>query len=100
MIDDEENSGLPVFLERRSYRRRRLHDAARLLPVLGLLGWMVPLLWPVDSAKAPASSNVLTYVFLVWAVLIGACFVVSSRLARNEANRDAATNGDERESRK
>ena len=93
MIDDEEKSGLPVFLERRSYRRRRLLDAARLLPVLGLLGWMVPLLWSVDSAKAPASSNVLTYVFLVWAALISACFLISSRMSRNERNNQDTEGG-------
>ncbi len=93
MIDDEEKAGLPVFLERRSYRRRRLHDAARLLPVLGLLGWMVPLLWSVDSAKAPASSNVLTYVFLVWAALISACFLISSRMSRNERNNQDTEGG-------
>lgn len=76
----------PVFLERQSYRRRRLMDAARLLPLLGALLFAVPLLWPTpdgaavaaDSAMAPGASAVkmseaMVYVFGVWAILIALC---------------------------
>ena len=38
-----------MFLERRSYRQRRMMDALRLLPVLGLCLCMVPLLWPLPN---------------------------------------------------
>ena len=34
--------GSPLFLERRSYRFRRMMDAVRLLPLLVLAFWMVP----------------------------------------------------------
>ncbi|MCR8825768.1 hypothetical protein [Pseudosulfitobacter koreensis] len=62
----------PVFLERRSYRRRRMQDAQRLLPVLGLMLWMVPTLWPSgDEAGHVAMSGVIYYIFGVWCVLIG-----------------------------
>ncbi len=59
----------PLFLERRSYRRRRLVDAARLLPVLGLLLWLVPLLWGIGGRDVSASGAGL-YIFGVWAGLI------------------------------
>ena len=88
MIDEEEQRGLPVFLERRSYRRRRLHDAARLLPVLGMLGWMVPLLWSIDTSSEHKASSALVYIFSIWIVLIFLSFFVSYRLERNESGGD------------
>ena len=54
----------PVFLERRSYRRRRMQDAQRLLPVLGMLLWMVPVLWPTrDETGHVTMSAAIYYVF-------------------------------------
>ncbi len=35
----------PLFLARHGYRRRRIMDAARVLPVLGAFLFFVPLLW-------------------------------------------------------
>ncbi|KEJ95689.1 hypothetical protein [Pseudosulfitobacter pseudonitzschiae] len=65
----------PVFLERRSYRRRRLQDAQRLLPVLGMLLWMVPVLWPTrDETGHVTMSAAIYYVFGVWCLLIGLSF--------------------------
>lgn len=61
-----------LFLERQSYRRRRLTDAARLLPFLGAALLAVPLLWTqtgVDDGTVRTSSAIL-YVFVCWAVLI------------------------------
>ncbi|NOD92908.1 hypothetical protein GS636_08950 [Ruegeria sp. HKCCD4884] len=61
-----------VFLERQSYRRRRLTDAARLLPFLGALLFALPLLWPDRSngdAAVPLSSAIF-YVFICWGALI------------------------------
>lgn len=71
----------PVFLERRGYRRRRMMDAQRLLPVAGLLLWMFPLFWPTggDDAGAPqqmSMSDAVQYVFVVWLLLIAAAFVL------------------------
>lgn len=64
-----------VFLERRSYRRRRMMDALRLLPIVGVLLWMLPVFWPgaKDAAGAPppvSMSGAVTYVFVVWGALI------------------------------
>ncbi len=58
-----------LFLERRSYRMRRMMDAIRLLPVLGLCLWLVPVLWPrsADDADAAIStSTALMYIFSIW----------------------------------
>ena len=63
-----------VFLERHSYRRRRLMDMARLLPLLGVGLLLVPLLWPeagAQGARPVPMSKAITYVFSVWAGLIG-----------------------------
>jgi hypothetical protein len=77
---------IPLFLERRSYRQRRLMDAARLLPLLGILLWLVPLLWPqggaggMDAGAAPAASvptsSAIIFIFGVWGLLaLGALFL-------------------------
>lgn len=65
------------FVDRRTYRRRRLMDLARLLPIFGALAFAVPLLWPdPDPYPAPGShgglalSTAITYLFVVWALLI------------------------------
>jgi hypothetical protein len=59
----------PLFLARAPYRRRRLRDAARLLPVVGLLLLILPLFWTAD-ARVTLSSGDVTFFFLVWAGLI------------------------------
>jgi hypothetical protein len=66
----------PIFLERRSYRQRRVRDAARLLPLLGLVLWMLPLLFGVDGTPA-LTSQVLLYVFGVWLGLAVAAAALS-----------------------
>lgn len=73
--------GAALMTERQTYRRRRLMDIARLLPVLGALLFAVPLLWPdPDPYPAPdvpagmPMSAAITYVFVVWAGLIAAGF--------------------------
>ena len=58
-----------IFLARASYRRRRLRDAARLLPILGLFLLLLPLLW-TQSARVNLSSGDVIYFFLVWVGLI------------------------------
>ena len=87
----------PIFLEKRGYRQRRMMDAVRLLPFLGLMVWMVPLLWPVPeilpgatlepSEPTIAMSVALRYLFGVWALLILATWALWRR------TRDVATDG-------
>ncbi|AHD00574.1 hypothetical protein [Leisingera methylohalidivorans] len=73
--------------ERQTYRRRRLMDIARLLPVLGALLLALPLLWPEASTHPAARDGVsmstaFIYVFAVWIGLIGACFAFSLAVQR------------------
>ncbi|MDD9979268.1 MAG: hypothetical protein OXQ30_16310 [Boseongicola sp.] len=67
----------PLFLAKQSYRRRRLADAARLLPVVGIILVFLPVLW-ADDAR---SSGGLIYVFFIWAMLIIAMAFLSRRLS-------------------
>jgi hypothetical protein len=60
----------PLFLARAPYRRRRLRDAARLLPVVGGLLLLLPLLW-TPEAEVRLSSGDVVYFFAVWLILIG-----------------------------
>jgi len=74
----------PVFLERRTYRRRRMMDAARLLPVIGVLLFLVPLLWqPGENAT---TARGVSYVFVIWAVLIVAAGWLSRKLKQPEGD--------------
>ena len=59
----------PLYLARAPYRRRRLRDAARLLPVFGALLLILPLLWSGDPAARLTSGDVI-YFFGLWLVLI------------------------------
>ncbi len=67
----------PLFLARENYRFRRLTDAARLLPLLGLLLIFLPLMWP-----APSTAAGLVWLFSVWLFLILCTAWLASRLAR------------------
>lgn len=70
----------PLFLERESYRRRRVMDAARVLPVAGLLLFMLPLLWaPQDSPQSDTARGGI-YLFAVWGGLIAAAGLLARRL--------------------
>ncbi|WP_027259250.1 hypothetical protein [Leisingera aquimarina] len=83
--DAEKQTGTRT--ERQTYRRRRLMDIARLLPVLGALLLALPLLWP-EASTHPATrdgvtmSSAIIYVFAVWTGLIGACFAFSLAVQR------------------
>lgn len=76
--------GTPLFLERRSYRFRRMMDAVRLLPVLVLAFWMVPLLWPMEDAAGAEPvpmSHAVRYIFGVWVGGIVLAFLLWRRTA-------------------
>ena len=73
----------PVFLERGSYRRRRMLDAVKLLVVLGACLWMIPLLWPVpdtEGTEPVALSHALFYIFGVWIFLTALSAFLSTRM--------------------
>ncbi|MBO6899197.1 MAG: hypothetical protein JJ868_17650 [Shimia sp.] len=59
------------FLERQSYRRRRLIDTIRMLPVIGAVLWAVPLLWrQSEDSGTVLTSDAIIYIFLVWLLLV------------------------------
>jgi hypothetical protein len=67
----------PVFLQKASYRQRRVRDAAKLVPVLGAVLLMMPLTWQDDAQGATTNASALVYIFGVWIVLIGLTAVLS-----------------------
>lgn len=70
-LSDQARPGPSEFLERSVYRRRRLLDAVKLLPILGLLVFLVPALILGESAGSTATR--LIYFFFCWAGLIACC---------------------------
>ena len=78
----------PIFLEPHSYRRRRLMDAGRFLPVLGVILWMIPLLWATGnspSVRPVTMSSAILYIFLVWVGLISVACVIWIKTRSNPA---------------
>ena len=71
--------GRPVFLARASYRRRRLHDAARLAPLAAGFLWTLPLLWPRGDTQV---STVLVYLFATWGLSVLASVLLARALRR------------------
>ena len=70
----------PVFLARDTYRRRRLIDALRLLPVIGLLLFLSPLVGGARYLRSTAESGV--FIFAVWFGLIVVAWGLGRLLAR------------------
>lgn len=75
----------PLFLARAVYRRRRLRDAARLLPVLGLMLFLLPAL----GRGATRSGGDAVFLFLVWGGLIAAALVLAPHLVQSERDSDS-----------
>ena len=69
----------PLFVEERKYRRRRLGDAARILPLGGAVLLILPLLWTRVDGSATAREAL--YLFLVWATLILCAALLSRALS-------------------
>lgn len=71
-----------LFVEPQTYRRRRFMDAIRALPVLGVLLWTVPMLWPAGDS-APSASSALIYIFAVWVLLVLGAGLLIRRLSHH-----------------
>ena len=80
----------PLFLARAVYRRRRLRDAARLLPLLGLFLLLLPLMWGEPSGKG--AGQTVVYVFAAWGTLIALAAYLAPGLARPEGEAEAKAN--------
>jgi hypothetical protein len=69
------------FLPRSDYRLRRLHDAARLLPLFGFFLVILPILWsPVEDDQRRTATDGL-YLFVVWTGLIAVAAIFARKLA-------------------
>jgi len=77
----------PLFLARAVYRKRRLRDAARLLPLLGFFLLLLPLLW--KAAPGRGAGQTVVYIFGVWAGLIGLAAYLAPGLARPDTDDQA-----------
>ena len=73
----------PVFLAKETYRQRRLMDAAKILPALGAVAFMFPLLW----AAVAGTARGLIYIFVVWAGLIIAAYFLGPKSAHSRRSR-------------
>ena len=80
----------PLFLPRPEYRRRRLVDAARLLPVFGGFLVLLPILWAPSGTDTRDTARDGIYLFVIWAVLVGLAAWLAPGLA-NAADRDDDT---------
>jgi len=78
----------PIFLQRASYRQRRVRDAARLLPFLGVILWGIPLTWIHGGGVEDAGTSGLIYVFTVWVVLIILTALLASRIKADDRSDD------------
>lgn len=81
----------PVFLERQTYRRRRIMDAARVLPVAGFVLILLPVLWSRGDGTGVASEAI--YLFVLWFVLVLAAAALARPL-RNAQQRGAQAGPD------
>lgn len=81
----------PLFLARRSYRRRRLMDASRFLPALGLFLFLLPVVWEPEGGGPPSTAEGVVYIFLVWFGLIVVALVFAHGLAPAVGEEPGAT---------
>ncbi|SNR27020.1 hypothetical protein [Paracoccus sediminis] len=72
----------PLFLERASFRRRRLGDAARVLPVLAAALILVPVWWMPGQVSFAGGA---VWLFGLWAALIAAIWALHRALRRADA---------------
>jgi len=74
----------PLYSERDTYRRSRLIDASRLVPLLLFVLWLLPLLGGYQAGRAGAGQGlgVIIYVFGTWIAGIAITFHLNRRIKR------------------
>ena len=82
----------PLFLARAVYRRRRLRDAARLVPLVGAFLLLLPMLWRQEGGLG-AGWDWLS-LFAVWALLIGLAAALAPGLAAADSDAEPAADRD------
>ncbi len=76
-LEGDDRSRVPLFLGREIYRRRRIMDAARLLPAFGTALLLLPMIWAREHGTAAGT----VYTFIIWFLLIIAAAFLAHRLA-------------------
>ncbi|PPB79810.1 hypothetical protein LV82_02602 [Albidovulum inexpectatum] len=84
----------PLFLARRSYRLRRMMDAARMLPAVGMFLFFLPILWRPADTPQPDTARGWIFLFMAWAVLIALALVLARFLVRAEEEEARLSSGD------
>ncbi len=78
----------PLFLARIPYRRRRLRDAARLLPVFGAFLMILPVMWAPPGAMQRVTSGDVVYFFFIWVLLVLVAAAFAPGLSAGEGRAD------------
>lgn len=86
----------PLFLKRGSYRKRRLRDGARLLPVLGLFLFILPILWGPGTTSVADTATDGLYLFAVWLGLVLVTAVMAPGLSEEGAEGRDGAEGEDR----
>lgn len=89
----------PLFLKRGSYRKRRLRDAARMLPVLGAFLFAMPMLWSQEGSAPEGTAGDGLYIFVVWLGLVLAAALMAPGLADEVGAGEAGGEGGGRDRR-
>ena len=79
--------GVPVSVQLRRRGMLRIIDAVRLLPILGMFLFAIPLLWSKEGELGLPTSRAVLYLFGVWTILIAISATLSRRLSRAEPAR-------------
>jgi hypothetical protein len=69
-----------MFLAPGGYRRRRLRDAAGVLPVFGVVLLLLPVLWAPGGTGRRETAGDGIYLFLVWLAVIAAAALLARPL--------------------
>ena len=77
-----------LFFESAIYRRNRLIDAARLMPLLAVVLFVFPALLAFEGV---ATSSRWIFFFVVWTLLIAAMAALSNAIKRRTIDNSAGT---------
>lgn len=79
-----------LIAARRAYRRRRLADAVRIWPLVGMVLFLLPMLWRGDEGPVLQTAYGGLYLFAVWSGLILGAFTLARRLGQGAPRPSAA----------
>lgn len=79
----------PLFLAPATYRRRRLADASRILPIFGIVLLFLPLMWTETSELHLTSGHVI-YFFGVWLFLVAIAAAFAPGLKAGDRSSDGS----------